>query len=1147
MFNANLNGGNVFNSSLIIGGIGGTAGSVQMTGGTLNIARQLAVGGNFGEYAGFSQSAGTTTLGGFLALGLGSDQSVFNLTGGTFGFTNLGAAPPMTIGAGTTATYTGIGIATVSGSAVLNNTNADGSGGILWIGETARGEFNLLGSAAVNLTNSGVIICKGNGAGQAPSGTLNLNGGTLTTTRIFKTATGGSSTLNFNGGTLKASAANSAFISGLGSVAIYTNGATIDDSGFAVTLAQPLLAPAGYGVLSISLSSGGSGYIDSPIVTISGGTGSNATAIATVVGGVVTGLTVTSPGTGYNVADVLTASLSGGGGSGASPNTPVLVVNFGGGLTKKGAGTTSLAGVDTYTGTTAVSAGTLLVTPLHQVTGAVTVASNATYGVSVNVGGAATNGNLTLGSTALDITTLSFGFSTGTNPTSAVLQTGTLTRNGTNRIRLSGLLSAGTFPLVKYSGALAGSGVILTNALVAHGIVATISNDVANSTLYAVVTGTAGIVWQGYNTAPALTNLWNLNSATNWLSAGSPSDYTEVTPPGDPVLFDDTGSGLVLLSNTVSPAGLLLTNNAVSYTFQGSARIAGTTSLIKMGTGTATVTLTNGNNYTGNTIISNGTLQCGTAVTIPDGTGSGSTIIGSAGTLQLNGFSETLNGLVGSGVIDNSGGGAVTLTVGNGGGSAPWAGTITNTGAGAVNILKTGTGSMTISGTNYLGGGNSQMNGGTNFLTATGRIEPVGTGEFWVMQNAGTARMEINGGSLNVNSWLVIGRNIATANGTLVINSGTVQKGGANNVVVGSLNATGRLEVNGGQLLNNGNLWLGENASANATLQLNGGLVQATQVRPQGVNPVLSVAYFNGGIMQAYTNSDDFFGTNATAMRTTLFVSSGGLYFDTQSFSVTNQSDLLDDGSGLGGLVKLGSGLLAINSSASTYVGVTTVSNGTLNVNGTIPGAVTVKSGATLGGNGTIGGVVTVSAGGTLGAGASIGLLTLGSSPVLGGSVVAEINNAGPVNDQIVVTALPITYAGALVVSNVGAVLTTNDTFTLFTASAHSGAFTTITNTGTPLDPGLGLRFTNGVLSVVSTSPSYATNPTNLTSVVSGSTLTLSWPADHLGWFLQTQTNSRALGLKTNWFDVAGSDTNTTTAITMDKASPTVFFRLRYP
>jgi hypothetical protein len=62
-----------------------------------------------------------------------------------------------------------------------------------------------------------------------------------------------------------------------------------------------------------------------------------------------------------------------------------------------------------------------------------------------------------------------------------------------------------------------------------------------------------------------------------------------------------------------------------------------------------------------------------------------------------------------------------------------------------------------------------------------------------------------------------------------------------------------------------------------------------------------------------------------------------------------------------------------------------------------------------------------------------------------------------------------------------------------------------------------------------------------------GGTLTLSWPADHLGWILQSQTNSLGAGLSTNWVDVAGSEAGNTNEINIDSASPTVFFRLRHP
>ena len=82
---------------------------------------------------------------------------------------------------------------------------------------------------------------------------------------------------------------------------------------------------------------------------------------------------------------------------------------------------------------------------------------------------------------------------------------------------------------------------------------------------------------------------------------------------------------------------------------------------------------------------------------------------------------------------------------------------------------------------------------------------------------------------------------------------------------------------------------------------------------------------------------------------------------------------------------------------------------------------------------------------------------------------------------------------------------------------------------------------------VVGYSIAPAVGPTNITSSVSGNQFTLSWPGSHLGWLLQTQTNSLSVGITTNWVDVSGSETGTNSVITMDPANPSVFFRLRSP
>lgn len=80
-------------------------------------------------------------------------------------------------------------------------------------------------------------------------------------------------------------------------------------------------------IVGVNLTSGGAGYTSAPTVTL-GGTGSGATATATYssVTGQVTGITMTTRGSGYlnSVSTPPTATLTGGGGTGATA-VPVLV------------------------------------------------------------------------------------------------------------------------------------------------------------------------------------------------------------------------------------------------------------------------------------------------------------------------------------------------------------------------------------------------------------------------------------------------------------------------------------------------------------------------------------------------------------------------------------------------------------------------------------------------------------------------------------------------------------------------------------------------------------------------------------------------------------------------------------------------------
>ena len=70
---------------------------------------------------------------------------------------------------------------------------------------------------------------------------------------------------------------------------------------------------------------------------------------------------------------------------------------------------------------------------------------------------------------------------------------------------------------------------------------------------------------------------------------------------------------------------------------------------------------------------------------------------------------------------------------------------------------------------------------------------------------------------------------------------------------------------------------------------------------------------------------------------------------------------------------------------------------------------------------------------------------------------------------------------------------------------------------------------------------------TNLSFQPSGNQLQLSWPADHIGWRLQIQTNTLDNGLGSNWVTVPNSTNTTSANIGIDPANGSVFLRLIYP
>lgn len=386
-------------SYMFIGDASGAMGAVYQTGGTLEVTNGTAgdlfdVGNATGAYGYYGMLNGTAWSSG---LAVGGENNT-----GT-GFINTGGNGVMDLYNGT---FNDLGWLVMA----RGSTNEAGMLNVFggWLNYAGGGIANCWGSTQTAIVNimGGVVSNSLSTVGFNLNfsyntnniGIMNLDGGVAQAAFVADP----NSVLNFDGGTLQASEVNSNFLTDIGSAYVFSGGATVNDSGYtAVGINQSLLAPTGFGVAGISLANGGTAYIAPPLVTISGGAGRGATAVAQInrATGVVTNLLVTCPGSGYLSSDTLVVTLSGGGGSGALANTPVLTANSSsGGFTKTGSGTILLGGANTYGGATVVSEGTLQLNgPLvyfsfNDVSGATVVNQGS--------GGSAFNGTLT-GSAAI--------------------------------------------------------------------------------------------------------------------------------------------------------------------------------------------------------------------------------------------------------------------------------------------------------------------------------------------------------------------------------------------------------------------------------------------------------------------------------------------------------------------------------------------------------------------------------------------------------------------------------------------------------------------------------------------------------------------------------------------------------------------------
>lgn len=201
--------------------------------------------------------------------------------------------------------------------------------------------------------------------------------------------------------------------------------------------------------------------------------------------------------------------------------------------------------------------------------------------------------------------------------------------------------------------------------------------------------------------------------------------------------------------------------------------------------------------------------------------------------------------------------------------------------------------------------------------------------------------------------------------------------------------------------------------------------------------------------------------TDGTKMTWTV----GGMGTDETFNGIINNDCSADKHYGVTSIVKEGTGVWRLTGS-NIYSGTTTVTGGTLIVNGTQSGTgtVTVKDGAKLAGKGRLRGATIVETDGTLEPGDSsisnffMGRLVLNE----GCQVNMDINKIASTQDYITCGGT-VKYGGTLNLS-VDGTLVDGDEFVLFTGTGHSGNFENII----PAEPGEGLHweFEDGILRV---------------------------------------------------------------------------------
>ncbi|MGA0845734.1 MAG: beta strand repeat-containing protein, partial [Luteolibacter sp.] len=342
-----------------------------------------------------------------------------------------------------------------------------------------------------------------------------------------------------------------------------------------------------------------------------------------------------------------------------------------------------------------------------------------------------------------------------------------------------------------------------------------------------------------------------------------------------------------------------------------------------------------------------------------DAGSTGNLIIEGSGTMEVNSYVS----------VGFNGGGSMTVKE-NGSFSNNDDFSINESGDVPANVSLQDNGSITVAKVVYVGRNPDRV--GT--LTQTGGVFN-GNGYEFQIGVFGTGSWLQSGGVTNASGWTSVGRH-GGSTGVVTVSGGAFNQTGADRGLMIGEGGTGTLNIQESGTVNSMGsvgVLVGNSASGVGTINLDGGTLAAMNVRDGGGS---SSFHFNGGVLMANTGAN----LNFMFSLDTADVKAGGAFIDSNDQTIAINQDLLD-GTGGGGLTKVGAGFLQLNGN-NTYTGVTTVSAGS------------------LGGTGTIAGPLNVADTGTLAPGASVGSFTSGDA-TLAGTYAVEID--GTSSDQLIV------------------------------------------------------------------------------------------------------------------------------------------------